>query len=165
MRSAYLYLVILLVLTNIFTFSYYSKSNEFANQRYEILKEKSMDSITVLGGMLIDANHFTIDRNHSAQDYFDDVNTGRFIHHEEIKKMIEEKIKEDNKNEKGNPYTNYDAMEGKGFEISKFQVINQRWVVADFSNGIYKGQVFLQYFVNDDRTLDFEVIQSVIYAK
>jgi len=165
MRSAYLYLVILLVLTNIFTYSFYSKDNEFVNQRYEKLKEKSMDSITFLGGMLIDSKHFTIDRNHHAQDYFDDKNTGRFIHHEDIIKLIDEKIKETNKNPDGNPYTNYPAMDGKVFEISKYQVINHRWVVADFSNGEYNGQVLLQYFVNEDRTLDFEVIQSVIFTQ
>ena len=165
MRSAYLYIVILLVLTNIFTYSYYSKDSEFVNQRYEKLKTKSMDSITVLGGMLIDANHFTIDRNHDAQDYFDNKNTGRFIHHEIIKKMIAEKIVAENKNKSGNPLANYPAIDGKGFEISKFQVINHRWVVADYSNGEYNGQVLLQYFVNEDESLDFEVIQSVIFAK
>lgn len=165
MRSAYLYLVILLVLTNIFTYSFYSKDNEFVNQRYEKLKVKSMDSITVLGSMLIDANHFTIDRNHQAQDYFDNKNTGRFIHHEIIIKLIDEKIKEDNKNPKGNPFTNFDAMDGKGFEISKFKVINHRWVVADFSNGEYNGQVLLQYSVSEDQKIDFEVIQSIIFTK
>jgi hypothetical protein len=154
-----------LALTNIFTYSYYSKDSEFVNKRYEKLKEKSMDSITVLGGMLIDSKHFTIDRNHHAQDYFDDKNTGRFIHHEDILKLIDAKIKEDNKNELGNPYTNYPPMDGKVFEISKHQVINNRWVVADFSNGEYNGQVLLQYFVNEDRTIDFEVIQSIIFTK
>jgi hypothetical protein len=164
MRSAYLYIVILLVLTNIFTFSYYSKNSEFVNTRYEKLKEKSMDSITVLGGMLIEANHFTIDRNHQAQDYFDDVNTGRYIHFDEIKKLIGEKILESNNNENGNPFTNYDAMNGKGFKISKYKVINHRWVVADFSNGDLNGQVLLQYFIDENQTVDFEVIQSVIYV-
>lgn len=165
MRSAYLYIVILLVLTNIFTYSFYSKDSEFVNTRYEKLKAKSMDSITVLGGMLIDAKHFTIDRNHHAQDYFDDLNTGRFIHHEDIIKLIDEKIKETNKNPEGNPYTNYPAMDGKVFIISKYQVMNHRWVVADFSNGEYNGQVLIQYFVNEDRTIDFEVIQSVIFTR
>ncbi len=165
MRSAYLYIVILLVLTNIFTFSYYSKDSEFVNTRYEKLKEKSMDSITVLGGMLIEANHFTIDRNQQAQDYFDNQQTGQYLHFDLIKKMIGEQLMALNKNENGNPLTSYDAMDGKGFQISKFQVLNHRWVVADFTNSIYNGQVLLQYTVQEDKTVTFEILQSTIYTQ
>uniref|UniRef100_UPI004049C57C hypothetical protein n=1 Tax=Flavobacterium sp. TaxID=239 RepID=UPI004049C57C len=164
MKSAYLYIMILLVLTNIFTYSYYSKKNAFETTRYEKLKEKSSDSITVLGGMLIEANHFTIDRNQQAQDYFDNKETGRFIHHETIKKMISEQLLSHNKDENGNPYTNYAPIDGRGFEISKFQVLNNRWIIADFSNGIYNGQTLLQYTIEDDSTITFDVLQSVIFT-
>jgi predicted transcriptional regulator len=164
MKSAYLYIIILLVLTNIFTFSYYSKKNDFESTRYEKLKEKTTDSITVLGGMLIEANRFTIDRNQQAQDYFEDKNTGRFVHHEKIIQLISGQLMKQNQNEAGNPLTNFAPIDGKGFEISNFQVINHRWLVADFSNSIYNGQVLLQYSVGEDLSITFDVLQSVIFT-
>jgi hypothetical protein len=49
--------------------------------------------------------------------------------------------------------------------IIKVKVLNHRWIIADFSDGEYWGEVLLKYFVNDDQTITFEINQSLLYQK
>jgi hypothetical protein len=51
------------------------------------------------------------------------------------------------------------------FIVNKIKVLNHRWLIADYSNGVLWGEVLLKYFVNDDETISFEIMDSYIYPK
>jgi hypothetical protein len=51
------------------------------------------------------------------------------------------------------------------FIINKIEVLNHRWIIADFSNGDLWGEVLLQYFIEEDESLNFKIIQSTLYPK
>jgi hypothetical protein len=70
-----------------------------------------------------------------------------------------------NSNPKGNPYTGQEQISANKFIINKVKVINHRWIIADYNDGVYWGEVLLKYFVNEDDTISYEVIQSLLYQK
>ena len=70
-----------------------------------------------------------------------------------------------NNNPNGNPYTGQKKLGSNNFVINKIKVINHRWIIADFSDGENYGEVLLKYFINEDETVSFEVIQSLLYQK
>jgi hypothetical protein len=70
-----------------------------------------------------------------------------------------------NDNPNGNPYAGQEKLGANKFIINKIKVLNQRWIIADFSDGEYWGEVLLKYFVNEDKSISFEVNQSLVYQK
>ena len=65
----------------------------------------------------------------------------------------------------GYPYTGQDQIGANKFVINKVKILNYRWIIADFSDGEYWGEVLLKYFVNEDGSKSFEVNQSLLYQK
>ena len=51
------------------------------------------------------------------------------------------------------------------FIINKVKILNHRWIIADFSDGEYWGEVLIKYFVNEDETISFETFESLLYQK
>jgi hypothetical protein len=70
-----------------------------------------------------------------------------------------------NDNPNGNPYTGQEKLGANKFIINKIKVLNHRWIIADYSDGEYWGEVLLKYFVNEDKSISFEVNQSLVYQK
>lgn len=162
-KSLFLYLFILAVLMNIFTYIYYSKKNTFDETHFNTTSTKLKDSLTSITAKYADANYFSLENNENAQNYFD---TGdKFIPYEKLIPKVTEALMEFNDNPKGNQYTGQDQLGPQKFIINKAKVLNHRWIIADYSDGNYWGEVLLKYFLNDDETVSFEVIQSVLYAK
>ena len=82
-----------------------------------------------------------------------------------IEQPRKDKLLEFNDNPNGNPYTGQEKLGPNKFIINKIKVINHRWIIADFSDGDYWGEVLLKYFVNEDKSFSFEVNQSLLYPK
>ncbi len=163
-KSLFLYLFILSVLVNIFTYAYFSKQVTFSEKRLESSTKRYKDSLTSVSGKLDDANYFALENNQNAQDYF--ATTSPIdISYEELIPIVQESLLSHNDNVAGNPYTGQDRIGSQKFIINKAKVLNHRWIIADFSDGEYWGEVLLKYFVNGDNTISFEVIQSFIYSK
>jgi hypothetical protein len=72
-------------------------------------------------------------------------------------------IKKNDETVKGNPLVVYHPINGDKSIITKVKILNHRWIIADFYAGQVRGSVLLKYFINDDKTFDFEVINSVLY--
>jgi hypothetical protein len=45
------------------------------------------------------------------------------------------------------------------------KLLNHRWIIANYSNGELWGEVLLKYFINEDQTVSFEVMNSYLYSK
>ncbi|MEO7976339.1 hypothetical protein [Flavobacterium sp.] len=165
-KSLMLYLFILAILMNVFTYMFYSKEVKFEKDRYEKTTKKLRDSINLVSGKLAEANYFSLDYNENAQNYFDNsASGGKIIQYEKLIPVVTEKLMDLNANPNGNPYTGQDKIGANKFIINKVKVLNHRWIIADYSDGEIWGEVLLKYFVNDDESISFEVNQSLLYQK
>jgi len=164
-KSLFLYLFIIAILMNVFTYMFFSKETVFEQERYKKLDKHLTDSLTSVTTKLADANYFALENNDNAQSYFENNATGEFISHQKLIPFVTEKLMEFNHNAKGNPYTGQEQLGAQKFIINKAKVLNHRWIIADYNDGQYWGEVLLKYFINDDQTVSFEVIQSILYQK
>lgn len=164
-KSFLIYAFILLVLINVFTYMFLSKEVEFEQNRYEKTTKKLRDSVALMANKLIDANYFSLENNENAQNYFDSAIANKTIAYEKLIPVVTEKLMDLNANPKGNPYTGQDQIGENKFVINKVKVLNHRWIIADYSDGKMWGEVLLKYFVNEDESVSFEVMQSLLYAK
>ena len=160
-----MYLFILSVLMNIFTYMYYSKKSAAEEARLKVSNTKLKDSLSIIAGKYDDANYFSLENNQNAQSYFDSRESAKFIGYQELIPYVQEKLIGFNDEPKGNPYTGQTQIGAKKFIINKAKVLNHRWIIADYSDGEYWGEVLVKYFVNDDNTVSFETVESILYTK
>lgn len=164
-KSLLLYAFILIALLNIYTYMFLSKEVEFEQHRYEKTTKKLKDSLSLMTTKFNEANYFSLENNENAQNYFETSGTEKVIQYEKLIPFVKEKLMDLNSNPKGNPYVGQDQIGANKFIINKVKVINHRWIIADYSDGEIWGEVLLKYFVNEDETISFEVIQSLLYPK
>jgi hypothetical protein len=164
-KSLLLYLFIIAILMNIFTYMFYSKEVKFEQERYVKTTKKLRDSLNLVETKLNEANYFSLENNQNAQNYFDSSDASKTIQYEKLIPIVTEKLMDLNANPKGNPYTGQDQIGVNKFIINKVKVLNHRWIIADFSDGEIWGEVLLKYFVNNDESITFEVNQSLLYQK
>ncbi|MBK0370005.1 hypothetical protein [Flavobacterium agrisoli] len=164
-KSLMLYLFILALLMNVFTYMFLSKEVQFEQNRYEKTTKKLRDSIALVTNKLSEADYFSLQNNQNAQNYFDSGDGEKFIAYEKLIPVVTEKLLDFNANPKGNPYTGQDQIGPNKFVINKVKILNHRWIIADYSNGELWGEVLLKYFVNEDESIAFEVNQTLLYQK
>jgi hypothetical protein len=164
-KSFLLYAFIILVLMNVFTYSFYSSEVAFEQKRYEKTTKKLKDSLNSVTAKLNDANYFSLEKNENAQNYFESGDSEKMIKYEELIPYVTEKLLDFNANPKGNPYVGQDQIGANKFIINKVKVLNHRWIIADYSDGEIWGEVLLKYFVNSDESISFEVNQTLLYQK
>lgn len=164
-KSLLLYLFIIILLLNVFTFMYFSKKIAFENEKAAKTEVKLKKELAVVNAKLTDANYFSLENNENAQNYFNPENATKTIQVEKLIPVVTEKLLDLNANPKGNPYVGQDQIGANKFIINKLTVLNHRWIIADFSDGEYWGEVLIKYFVNDDQTVSFETFQSLLYQK
>ena len=164
-KSFLLYAFILLVLINVFTYSFLNSEVKFEKNRYERTTKKLRDSLNSVTTKLNDANYFSLEKNENAQNYFDSAVANKTIAYEKLIPIVTEKLMDLNANPKGNPYTGQEQIGENKFVINKVKVLNHRWIIADYSDGKIWGEVLLKYFVNEDESISFEVMESLLYAK
>ncbi len=164
-KSLFLYLFILAVLMNIFTYMYFNKKATFEEAQFKKTNTFFKDSLTSITSKLADASYFSLEKNENAQNYFDNENAKKFIAYEKLIPFVTEKLMDLNANPKGNPYVGQDQIGAQKFIINKIKILNHRWIIADYSDGEYWGEVLLKYFINEDDTVSFETMQSLLYQK
>lgn len=164
-KSLLLYLFILVLLFNVFTYMYFSKQLTFEKEKVTKTETKLKKDIEALNSKLTDANYFSLEKNENAQNYFNPESATKTIQVEKLIPVITEKLMDFNANPKGNPYIGQDQIGANKFIINKVKVLNHRWIIVDFSDGEYWGEALIKYFVNDDETVSFETFQSLLYQK
>ena len=164
-KSLLLYLFILALLLNVFTYMYFSKELDFERNKFANTEKKLKDNLNSATNTLADANYFSLEKNENAQNYFNPETATKTIQIEKLIPFVTEKLLDLNANHKGNPYIGQDQIGANKFIINKVKILNHRWIIADFSDGEYWGEVLIKYFVNDDETVSFETFQSLLYKK
>lgn len=164
-KSLLLYLFILVLLFNVFTYMYFSKQLAFGQEKVAKTEARLKRNLETANAKLADANYFSLEKNENAQNYFNPDNATKTIQVEKLIPFVTEKLMDLNANPKGNPYIGQDQIGANKFIINKVKILNHRWIIADFSDGEYWGEVLIKYFINDDETVSFETFQSLLYQK
>ncbi len=143
-------------------FQYVSSKNFFQENEAKIQKLEQQvtqltDSVGTLNEKILDLGSFNLANDDLGLEYFAEYG------YEQVIPFIEDKLIETNLGKGNNPLVPYEMTGETPFKINSMRVLNHRWVVADFSDGKQWGQVIVKYFINEDNTMDFEVVEHLLY--
>lgn len=157
----FLYLFVftaLLVLFQYVTANNMQKTLNSDVSRLQEQTEKMEDSIKTLNLKVLDMQYFTLENNDDALAYYDHLNL------DNPSRYIEDKLLETNERKGDNPLIPYEGMESD-FKINKIKVLNHKWILADFSDGKYWGELLIKYELKDDLSVDFTMLDHLLYAR
>ena len=125
------------------------------NETAQIIS-KLTDSIRKLTDERDEALNFSLETNELSQQYFEDlkiVNPSQIV----INALMETNIKEKN------PYI---KSESNGrFLINKIRILNEKWVICEFSDGELWGDLLLEYHIDGNQKPTFKALDEVIHPK
>ena len=167
-KSLFLYLFIIAVLMNIFTYKYFTskesselKSTDEANANPLNASKAMSDSITHLSDKLYDANIFSLENNDRAQNYL--YESYKINNVPAFAEKVKQALLSYNDSPEGNKYIDQVKMGNQKFIINSVKLLNHRWIIANYSNGELWGEVVLKYFVEENGSISFEIMNSYLY--
>jgi hypothetical protein len=120
-------------------------------------KEATVDSLINVN---MDLTYFTLESNEDAVSYFEEMGYDA----NKLALTISDQIIGQNKAGEDNPLIPFVGMEGN-MNINKVRLLNHKWIIADFTDGVYWGELFIIYEVKEGGIIDFEVEKSFLYPK
>ncbi len=159
----FLYLFIFTLLFVLFQFMNAKKAKESYDAKIENLKAKveaKESYIDSLVNINMDLTYFSLDSNEDAISYFEEMGYDA----NKLSLTISDQIISQNKAGADNPIIPFVGMEGN-MSINKVRLLNHRWIIADFTDGVYWGELFITYEVRKDGVVDFEVEKSFLYPR
>ena len=131
--------------------------NKLVSARTQVKKYK--DSVVVLQNDILKVSHFNLDRNEDAISYFED--EGYNI--DELIPFIKDELYKLNEVKGEHPIVPYASGDGRKMMLNTIKLLNHKWIVADFSDGEYWGELFLTYEFTADRELKFTLVEHFLY--
>jgi hypothetical protein len=160
-KNLLLYLFIFSLLFTIFIYVNDKKILDSRDADIQDLKGKverlelETDSLVELNE---NAHYFSLLNNGDAMRYFEN----RGIEAAIVSQAIENELMNQNKVGADNSYVPFEGMEGN-MHINKIKILNHKWVIADFTDGTYWGEVFFTYFIDEEGELDLIAEKSFLY--
>ncbi|WP_370391032.1 hydrolase [uncultured Winogradskyella sp.] len=119
-------------------------------------------TIEVLEEENFELNYFNIDRNQEAIDYFE----SQGYDTDELIPAIKEGLYDMNDYEGDeHPIVPFVSLTGNKLIINKVRILNHKWIVANFTDGEYWGEIFLTYEVDDGGVAKFDLSEYFMYPK
>ncbi|WP_297691564.1 hydrolase [uncultured Eudoraea sp.] len=116
------------------------------------------DSTQNLQLQVFDMQYFSLENNDDALSYYDHLGL------ENPSRYISDKLLETNEQKGDNPLVPYEGMEND-FKINKIKILNHQWIIADFSDGKYWGELLIKYELKDDMGVDFTMMDHLLYTR
>ncbi|MBE9489509.1 MAG: hypothetical protein IMY67_04390 [Bacteroidetes bacterium] len=120
--------------------------------------KKATDSVEVLSTMVSDLNYFTLQGNENAMSYFESLG----FESDDIEKLVAEYIYEENLTSGDNPIIPFDGINGT-MKINKIRFLNHRWIIADFTDGRYWGEMVIEYYITKKKQIELTSVVSLLY--
>lgn len=121
--------------------------------------ERLQDSIQKLSDDLAEERYFDISFNEDARYFFHENgidDSKEFV----LQQLMATNITKD----ENHPLISYRPRRNAKFQINKIKLLNHRWVICDFSDGLDWGELLLKMTLNDNKTLSFEVLDQTLYV-
>ncbi|NNC62754.1 MAG: hydrolase [Eudoraea sp.] len=157
----FLYLFIFTAMIALYLYVSGSKQLAASNEKAEELEvklESALDSLRTTELKVFDLQYFALENNDDALTYYDHLSL------EDPARYVADKLLETNERKGDNPLIPYEGMESD-FKINKIKVLNHRWIIADFSDGKYWGELFIRYELKDDLAVDFTMVEHLLYTR
>lgn len=161
-QKIFMYLFVFSILLVLFQYVNSKRVFEGMNNKLEVFKAQSTkykDSVVVLQDKILDLSHFNMERNEDAISYFE--NSGHDV--SELIPYIKDKLYEKNEIKEEHPLVPYASSEGRKMLLNTVKILNHKWIIADFSDGEFWGEVFLTYEIDDDKEVKFNLVESFLY--
>ena len=161
-QRIFMYLFIFAILLVLFQYVNAKRVFEDLNNKldkYTEKLEKYQDSVATLRNDILDLSHFNLDRNEDAISYFE--NDGYDV--SELIPFIKDELYKLNVVKGEHPVIPYASSEGRKMLINTVKMLNHKWIIADFSDGEYWGEIFITYYVTEDKKIDFDLAESFLY--
>ncbi|KJD32915.1 hydrolase [Tamlana nanhaiensis] len=161
-QRIFMYLFVFAVLLVIFQYVNAKRVFEDLNKKNEGFKvqvEKYKDSVVGLHHKLQDYSGFSLEQNEDALSYFEA--DGYKV--EALIPYIKDKLYETNTVKGEHPLVPYTSSDGRKMLINNVKFLNHKWLIANFSDGEFWGEVLVKYFVNTDKSVDFELSEAFLY--
>jgi hypothetical protein len=117
------------------------------------------DSINSLNHQIQDNSHFNLEQNEDALSYFE----SKGFRVDVLIPFIKDELYRTNEASGDHPLVPYAASSGRKMMINTVKLLNHKWIIADFSDGVFWGELLLTYEAQDDRTVRFQVVASFLY--
>lgn len=160
-NKIFLYLFVFAALLALYQFVSANTMQKSLNSDVDRLRsevESLNDSLLKAQLRVLDMQYFTLENNDDALAYYDHLDL------ENPTRYIEDKLLETNEKSGDNPLVPYEGMESD-FKINKIKVLNHKWILADFSDGKYWGDLIIKYELKDDLSVDFTLLDHLLYAR
>lgn len=161
-KSIFMYLFFFAVLFIVFQYANEKTIWEAQDTTIENLSlklEKAQDSISGLSDTLADATYFSLQGNENALEYIERLG----LEATDIQAIIYDQIYDKNGAVGGNPIIPMASVNGN-FKINKIKLLNSRWIQADFSDGDNWGELIIEYFFNQDNSIELVPLSSFLYS-
>lgn len=161
-QKIFIYLFVFAVLLVLFQYVnskrvFEDMNNKLEGYRTQLVKYK--DSVVVLQKNIAEISHFNLERNEDAISYFenDGYNVGELI------PFIKDELYKLNEVKGDHPIVPYAASTDRKMMINTIKMLNHKWIIADFSDGDYWGELFLTYEITNEKQLKFNLVESFLY--
>ena len=144
-------------------FQYMNEKTIFESQEKKItgLTNKLAESDSInseLNEVIADFNYFSLIGNENAITYMENLG----LKAEEVESMVSETLYEENFGAQQNRLVAYESQQGK-MRFNKVKFLNHRWVIADFTDGTFWGEVLIDYFFDEKNQLILTPVSTVLY--
>lgn len=118
--------------------------------------------VTALEDQNFELNYFNIDRNEDALSYFEaqGYNTDQLI-----PAIIDGLYKMNDYEGEEHPIVPYVSMTDSKLLINKIRILNHKWIVANFTDGDFWGEIFVTYSIDEDNNLKYKLVEYFMYPK
>lgn len=130
---------------------------KITNYRADIAKYK--DSIISLNDKVYDLSLFSMDGNEPAITWL--LNEGYKA--DQVLPIIRDGLYSLNEAEGEHPLIPYASSAGNKMLISSVRIINHRWILANFTDNQFSGELFIGYDFNEKGELNYNLIDSFLY--
>ncbi|MGF1560236.1 MAG: hydrolase [Flavobacteriaceae bacterium] len=158
-KNIFLYLFVFTALIALYLIVSGGKMSKVKDSQIDKSKESIValeDSLQKLRLQVLEMQYFSLEYNDDELSYFDHLGL------ENPARYITDKLLETNESTGNNPLIPYEGMVGN-FKLNKIKILNHKWILADFSDGKYWGEVFIKYELKDDLGVDFTLIDHLLY--
>jgi hypothetical protein len=134
---------------------------EAQDKKINSLTEKNSkmeDSILSLNNRVADLNYFNLLGNDKAMDYLENAGYDPVA----VQALVGDAIYDQNLVGGGNPIVPFEGMNGPML-VNKIKFLNHKWLLADFSDGQYWGEMLLEYSFNVENEMELNTLASLLY--
>lgn len=161
-KSIFMYLFFFAVLFIVFQYANEKiiwDAQDKAIKGLSLKLKKTTDSLSVLSEAISGAHYFSLQGNENALEYIERLG----LEAADVEATINNKIYDQNGVKGGNPIIPVASVRGN-FKINKINFLNSRWIQADFSDGDNWGELIIEYFFNQDNSIELVPLSSFLYS-